>query len=61
MQEIVAQQHSLGLLIKNGRRAACSHIFEEKDTTYVARHHLNNQSTFVLVLIAIFPVHCQDM
>ena len=61
MQEIVEQQASLGLLEKDEKRAACSHIFEEEGATFVARHHLNDQSTFALVRIAIFPVHCQDM
>ncbi len=61
MQEIVEQQDSLGMMIKDEKMAACSHIFEEEDTTFVARHHQNDQSTFVLVPIAIFPVHCQDM
>jgi hypothetical protein len=61
MQEIVEQQASLGLPVKDEKRATCSHILEEEDARFVARHYQNNQSTFVLVPIAIFPVHCRDM
>jgi hypothetical protein len=61
MQEIIEQQAERGLVVRDEKRAARSHIFEEEDARFVARHHQNNQSTFVLVLIAFFLVHCQDM